>query len=108
MIFIAYYTSKDALQSLALRFRKPPESNEKTQSDLSRHIDEMLPIYASKYDLSPREQEVLASVVAGDTNRSIAKKLILSEGTIKTHVHNIMKKTGCSTRKELKMHFWSK
>ena len=36
------------------------------------------------------------------------QELFLSEGTIKTHVHNIMKKTGASSRDELKKDFWSK
>jgi DNA-binding NarL/FixJ family response regulator len=44
--------------------------------------------------LSARESEVLALVLAGKDNRTIATELFLSEGTIKSHVHNIMKKTG--------------
>ena len=47
------------------------------------------------------------AVIEGKDNRTIASELFLSEGTIKTHVHNIMVKTGTKTRPELKKLFWS-
>ena len=63
--------------------------------------------FAAKYHLSPREREVLAMVIVGKDNRTIAGELFLSEGTVKTHVHNIMKKTDSATRDELKKRFWA-
>jgi two-component system NarL family response regulator len=42
--------------------------------------------------LSPRELEVLALIAAGETTRSIAEKLYLSENTIKRHTSNIFQK----------------
>ena len=48
--------------------------------------------------LSERELEVLRLVAAGLSNRQIAKKLILSLGTVKTHVHNIYGKIEVSNR----------
>ena len=62
---------------------------------------------AKNNGLSARESEVLALVLAGKDNRTIATELFLSEGTIKSHVHNIMKKTGTSSRDELKKSFWA-
>ena len=46
-------------------------------------------------------------LIEGKDNRAIANELILSEGTIKTHVHNIMRKTDTRTRDDLKKDFWA-
>ena len=48
--------------------------------------------------LSEREIEVLRLIVAGLSNREIAKQLIISLGTAKTHIHNIYGKLGVSNR----------
>ena len=50
--------------------------------------------------LSDREMEVLHLVAAGLSNREIAEQLILSPGTIKTHVHNICGKLEARNRTE--------
>jgi NarL family two-component system response regulator LiaR len=43
-------------------------------------------------DLTQREREVLALVVAGLNNREIAGRLFLSQGTVRLHVSNILRK----------------
>jgi LuxR family maltose regulon positive regulatory protein len=48
--------------------------------------------------LSERELEVLRLVVAGFTNREIAEQLIVSLGTIKTHINHIYQKLGVRNR----------
>jgi LuxR family maltose regulon positive regulatory protein len=48
--------------------------------------------------LSERELEVLRLLAAGLSNREIAKRLIISIGTAKTHVHNILSKLNASGR----------
>ena len=106
MIFIAYSCIKKTLTLLKLRFMQPQASGDEAD-DLTRHIDDALPTYAKNNGLSARESEVLALVLAGKDNRTIATELFLSEGTIKSHVHNIMKKTGTSSRDELKKSFWA-
>ncbi len=60
--------------------------------------------------LTPREQEVLSLMGAGFSNRQIAENLVLSEGTIKFHMHNILEKLEVHSRtaalvraKELKL-----
>lgn len=40
--------------------------------------------------LTPRESEVLALVAEGLTNGEIARRLVLSEGTVKAHISHIM------------------
>lgn len=51
--------------------------------------------------LSKREDDVVALVADGLTNREISEKLKLSEHTIKSYLFNIFEKLGISTRVEL-------
>jgi DNA-binding NarL/FixJ family response regulator len=48
--------------------------------------------------LTPREAEVLRLIAAGRTNREIATDLVVSEGTVKTHVNRIFAKAGVCDR----------
>ena len=41
-------------------------------------------------ELTPREKEVLRLIASGASNREIAQKLYISEGTVKNHVTNIL------------------
>jgi len=48
--------------------------------------------------LSPREIEILQLVATGASNKDIAEKLIISEGTVKNHLSNILGKMGVKDR----------
>ena len=48
--------------------------------------------------LSPRELEVLQELADGRSNREIASRLYLSEGTVKNHVTNVLAKLGARDR----------
>jgi two-component system response regulator DevR len=52
-------------------------------------------------DLTPRELEVLWSVLEGHTNRQIASLLLISPNTVKNHVAAILRKLGLRRRTEL-------
>lgn len=110
MLYVAYLCIRKAIRQLQLRASEAPtattSAGESRKLDLASHIEDQLPVYASTHKLSAREREVLAMVLEGKGNRTIASELYLSEGTVKTHVHNIMKKTGTSSRDELKADFW--
>ncbi|MEM7801860.1 MAG: response regulator transcription factor [Chloroflexota bacterium] len=43
-----------------------------------------------EHDLTKRELDVLKCIADGDTNQEIADKLIISMGTVKSHVSNIL------------------
>lgn len=51
-------------------------------------------------DLTPREQEVLGLLGKGLSNQEIADKLFIEHGTVKNHVHRILKKLNASNRHE--------
>jgi DNA-binding NarL/FixJ family response regulator len=48
--------------------------------------------------LSPREKEVLAALARGASNAEIARELWLGEATVKTHLSNLLTKTGTTNR----------
>lgn len=50
--------------------------------------------------LSEQEVRVLKLIVAGKSNHEIAEELVISVGTAKWHVHNILQKLGVSNRAE--------
>jgi DNA-binding NarL/FixJ family response regulator len=52
----------------------------------------------SAADLTARELEVLSLVGAGKANKTIAAELDMSERTARTHVSNILRKLGLSSR----------
>lgn len=52
-------------------------------------------------NLTSREREVLALLVAGRTYAEIAHALYISEKTVSSHTSNMLRKTGTSSRVEL-------
>ena len=58
------------------------------------------PSPARSLGLTPREEEVLALVAAGRTNRQIAEVLFITEKTASLHVSHILAKLGVAGRVE--------
>jgi two-component system, NarL family, nitrate/nitrite response regulator NarL len=54
-----------------------------------------------RFRLTARELEITSAVVEGLSNKEIARKLTLSEDTVKHHLTNIFDKMGASNRLEL-------
>ena len=48
--------------------------------------------------LSPRESEILEALATGATNREVAKRLFISESTVKTHLVHLYDKLGVDSR----------
>lgn len=68
--------------------KKVPDAELKTRFDL----------------LSDREREILRLITEGKTQRDIASLLFLSQATVKSHRHNIMKKLGVHKSVDLVRH----
>jgi DNA-binding NarL/FixJ family response regulator len=52
-------------------------------------------------ELTPREREVLELLGQGLSNQEIARRLVIEVGTVKNHVHNILKKLDLNSRRDL-------
>jgi DNA-binding NarL/FixJ family response regulator len=65
----------------------------------SRLLREMIAPHDSPVEpLSDREREVLVLLAQGHSNREIAERLVLAEGTVKNHVSNILGKLQAENR----------
>jgi DNA-binding CsgD family transcriptional regulator len=53
---------------------------------------------ATSMSLTAREREIMAHVATGATNGQIARCLVISEGTVKSHLKHIAKKLNTSSR----------
>ena len=51
--------------------------------------------------LTSREREIVLALAEGLSNRKVGRRLNISEGTVKVHLHNIYRKLGVKNRTEL-------
>jgi RNA polymerase sigma factor (sigma-70 family) len=52
-------------------------------------------------ELSDRQQQIITLLCDGLSNKKIAKRLGVTEGTVKSHLHTIYGKLGVQSRSEL-------
>lgn len=57
--------------------------------------------FASQYQLTSREQDILRILLTDKNNQEISDALFISLGTVKTHVHNIFQKVNVTKRSQL-------
>ncbi len=69
-------------------------------------IDARLDAAARRWDLTPREREVLDLVVRGLANKEIAEALRCSPRTVEVHLGTVFKKAGKTARAELIASVW--
>ena len=72
-----------------------------TPADSTPTEQEIFERFATRHNLSSREREVLRLVLDERTNSEIAAELFVSEATVKYHVRNLLRKTGCRNRLEI-------
>lgn len=80
----------DELRSLVERYRTAEDSLESRCARAAR-----------TYELTRREEEVLALLLRGCTRSEIARELYVSGDTVKTHIRNLYHKTGVTGKDEL-------
>ncbi|MDO4478738.1 MAG: response regulator transcription factor [Lachnospiraceae bacterium] len=56
---------------------------------------------ATNHEFTERELDILKELTTGDSNATIADRLCISPGTVKSHVQHLLDKTGFKTRTEL-------
>jgi two-component system, NarL family, nitrate/nitrite response regulator NarL len=70
-------------------------------TDLAQVLVRPAPISKTRFRLTPRELEIVDAVRRGDTNKTIARQLSITENTVKHHLTTIFGKVGVFTRLQL-------
>lgn len=52
-------------------------------------------------ELTPRQFDILVEMAKGSTYSEIANRFVVTEGTVKTHIHNILRRLDCHNRTQL-------
>jgi len=77
----------------------PPEITRKLMERLGQMTREQRDRLRLEFEgLTPRELDILFELARGSTDREIAARIVLSAGTVKTHLRNILKKLGARNR----------
>lgn len=66
-----------------------------------KNVDAKLIVFCAKYSLTGRQREIIKLIIDGYSNKEISNKLNITEGTVKTHVHNIFQKTEITSRNQI-------
>ncbi len=60
-----------------------------------------------RWGATARELAVLRLVAGGDSNKEIALKLDIHEGTVERHLTSLLRKAKCDSRSRLIARFWT-
>ncbi len=66
-----------------------------------KSLDEKMNGFCIKYSLTSRQRDIIELIIDGYSNKEISNKLHITEGTVKTHIYNIFKKTDISNRNQI-------
>lgn len=99
VIVLCIHAMRQGRKTLALRFESPLATDGVvSEVQLARFVE--------RFSLTLSERNVLVRVMEGKKIKVIASDLYISEGTVKTHLSHIYKKTHCANRSELQQAFW--
>lgn len=99
-----YLLDIDNKEELLYKIKKILKYGEYFDTDLLYSILEEKYMY-NKRTFSEREKEILELVNLGESNKSIATSLEISENTVKRHISNILDKLGLKNKKEVINYF---
>ena len=75
-----------------------PSITRRLVEDFAARTDPLEPSATPLEELTPREREVLVLVARGLSNGEIAKRLVVTEATVKSHVGSLLMKLGLRDR----------
>ncbi len=77
------------------------QSHRRGQKKSIINIREDIPVLIERFRLTKREQEVIALILVGKSNKNMEKELFISSKTVKTHLYNIYRKLKVHNRLQL-------
>lgn len=89
---------EDLIQAIHQVHRGEPSLHPRIARKVLRELSHPTPQPASPDTLTERELEVLRLVAQGLSNQEIARKLVVAEVTVRTHVSNILSKLHLANR----------
>jgi LuxR family maltose regulon positive regulatory protein len=98
-ILFPYFKSREYLKEIIQKF-KVQLLEDKDNKEFVKKLSEVVGIKDENEVLSPREIEVLKTLIDGLSNKEIGEKLFISVSTVKTHIINIYSKLGVKNRVE--------
>lgn len=93
------FTDKEIFQLDCLKDHLSVRLDNDRQQTVSYHPNHEE--YREKYNLTPREYEILSFLFDGLTNDQIVKRLFISENTLRRHIYNLFNKLGIQERWQL-------
>jgi hypothetical protein len=67
-------------------------------NEIQFSASEINPVFFEFYQISGQERKILFLALSGLGNKEIAKRIHISEGTVKNHMHHVYDKTGIKNR----------
>ncbi len=101
MITLYYVKLKDMdPEELLVKFREVAEGKLVMSPNIINCLGRALRKQPSVPELTNREQEILIHIHDGESNKLIARKLGITEATVKVHVKHLLKKLNLKSRVE--------
>jgi two-component system, NarL family, response regulator LiaR len=101
---VGYLLKDSAPQDLLQAIRDVAQGASSLQPQIAHKLIRGLSRPAAPVPLTGREQEVACLVALGRSNKEIARALVLSEPTVRTHVSHILRKLKLSNRTEVALY----
>jgi DNA-binding NarL/FixJ family response regulator len=76
------------------------ESLRKIRASLTEIIEKSRNLRDEKFEVSPREMDVLHHLASGLGVREISEELFISQATVKSHINNLYRKLGTKNKIE--------
>lgn len=99
------YLLKDNFRGILPAIQAVESGNMVFDSDIVKNLSAR-PHFKAMEDLSAREQEILAQVAEGMSNREISEKLYLSEGTVRNYISQMLTKLDLRDRTQLAVYYY--
>ncbi|MCH1929459.1 response regulator [Shewanella sp. A25] len=106
------YLLKDTEPDLLLaQLKTAMQGQQVISEEVAEYLDELKSAPEAEAwltSLTPRELQILEQLAEGLSNRMISEQLHISEGTVKVHVKNLLRKANAKSRTEMAVRYLNK